>query len=252
MVKDCNIALFVSGEVGAKVLDFLIENYKADLKAVIFTNETSNIYLELVKTGKILSDICFFNNDLSRTEILNKLNDLDYFILAWWPFIFKEPLISMPRKGIINFHPSLLPYNRGKNYNFWTIIEECPFGVSLHYIDNTIDGGDILFQKKISKNWTDTGGTLYYKAQNEIVKLFCDSYANIRTENFQRRKQNLNEGSFHFEKEMHSTSKIDLEKTYVAKDLLNLLRAKTFPPHPGIWFEENGIRYELSISIKQI
>jgi len=252
MVKDCNIALFVSGNVGKEILDFIIDNYKVDLKAIIFSDETSEIYIHLMKTGEIGKDKCFFNNDLKQNEILQKLNNLDYFILAWWPFIIKEPLISMPKKGIINFHPSFLPYNRGKNYNFWTIVEDCPYGVTLHFIDNTIDGGDILFQKEINKSWTDTGETLYYKAQYEIVNLFRDSYANIRTGNFQRRKQNMKEGSFHFEKEMHSLSKIDLKKTYEVKDLLNLLRAKSFPPHPGVWFEEDGIKYEISISIKQL
>lgn len=85
-------------------------------------------------------------------------------ILAWWSYVLKENLIRIPRIGCLNFYPSFLPYNRGKHYNFWTIVEGNPFGVSQHSVDQGIDTGDIAYQSRIAKTWEDTGEALYHKA----------------------------------------------------------------------------------------
>lgn len=97
---------------------------------------------------------------------------LDLIILAWWPYILKEALIKIPKIGCLNFHPSYLPYNRGKHPNFWSLVEDVPFGVSLHFVDTGIDSGSIAFQKIVPKSWEDTGKTLHEKGKREIVKLF--------------------------------------------------------------------------------
>ena len=58
-------------------------------------------------------------------------------------------------------------------------------------------------------------------------------------------------GSFHYAKEIDPASEIDLEKEYKAKELLNLLRARTFPPYPSCYFYYNGERYCVTVSIKK-
>ena len=112
----------------------------------------------------------------------------------------------------INTHPSFLPYNRGKNYNFWALVEQVPFGATLHFVDEGIDSGDIIAQTHIPYGWEDNGGTLYKKAKNAIVSLFKEEYPSIRTLKFPRSKQNLDKGSFHNSEEMGVLSLIDLEK----------------------------------------
>ncbi len=223
------------------------------MSIIVCTNRESIVYSEVVKYGSTLEKITILNDDLldeTKKTWLIKLR-LDYIILAWWPYIINAPILSVPKFGIINFHPSLLPFNKGKNYNFWTIIENTPFGVSLHFIDDSIDGGDIIFQSPIFQSWLDTGQTLYLKAQEEMIKLFVNSYEKIRMGHYKRIPQVKNEGSFHFGSELNLASRIELGKKYEAKELLNILRAKTFPPHPGAWFEDNGERYEINISIKK-
>jgi methionyl-tRNA formyltransferase len=172
--------------------------------------------------------------------------------LAWWAYILKEPIIKLPKVGVLNFHPSFLPYNRGKNYNFWTIVEDCPFGVTIHFVDIGIDTGDIIFQEQIYKTWEDNGKTLYVKAQQAIINLFIKNYNNIITGNYQRQQQNLTEGSFHTAKELDMASIIDLNKTYTAKELINLIRARTFEPHPSCWFDDNGEKFEIRVQISKV
>jgi methionyl-tRNA formyltransferase len=73
------------------------------------------------------------------------------------PYLVKEQVINVAKYGVINTHPSLLSHNRGKNYNFWNLVEDAPFGVSLNFVDLGVDNGDIIFQKEIHKIWEDNG-----------------------------------------------------------------------------------------------
>jgi len=63
--------------------------------------------------------------------------------------IIKEPLLGLPRLGIINIHPGLLPQFKGIQPYFWELSEGSPeAGPTLHLIEDTgIDTGRILAQK---------------------------------------------------------------------------------------------------------
>ena len=155
----------------------------------------------------------------------------------------------MPRWGALNFHPCLLPHNRGKHYNFWTLVEETPFGVTLHFVDEGVDSGDIAYKSPIEKTWEDTGATLYAKARAEIVRLFKEKWPEIRRGDMPRTPQDDAHITFHRASELEGASEVRLDGQYRARDLLNLIRARTFPPHPGAWFVENGVRYDMRIEI---
>lgn len=244
------IGIFADGNVGNKTLEFLLENYFDDIQWVICNNEKSLVYSTL-KEFNFKNSHVFKNNQLKEESVLTKLinSRVDYIILAWWPHIIKEPILSLPKIGVLNFHPSMLPYNKGKHYNFWSIIENTPFGVSIHFVNEFIDGGDIIFQKSIHKDWLDNGETLYFKAQEAMIELFIEKYSDIRIGNYSRNKQDHNLGSFHWAKELDPASEIILDKKYEARELINIIRARTFMPHPAAWFEENGEKYEIRISI---
>lgn len=65
--------------------------------------------------------------------------------------IFKLPLINLAPKGCLNLHTALLPKNRGLMPSFWTLKnEDKETGVSVFFVDEGIDSGPILVQKKIS------------------------------------------------------------------------------------------------------
>jgi methionyl-tRNA formyltransferase len=248
-----HIGIFADGLVGNKVLIFLLENYFSDVLWVVCNNEQSQAWSTL-NDYNFDSKKVFLNSQLKEASVLEKLisSNVDFILLAWWPFIIKEPILSLPNIGVLNFHPSMLPFNRGKNYNFWTIVENTPYGVSIHFVNETIDGGDIIFQKQIGKDWSDTGETLYFKAQDAIVELFTEKYPDIRKGNYVRNKQDPELATFHYEKELDQASEIILSKKYEARDLINLIRARTFLPHPAAWFEEDGAKYEVRINITKI
>ena len=52
-------------------------------------------------------------------------------------------------KKIINLHISYLPYNKGAHPNFWSFADNTPSGVTIHEVNENLDSGNIIFQKKI-------------------------------------------------------------------------------------------------------
>ena len=241
------IALFADGRVGLECVKFLLPKYIDDISYIVVTNKKSIVYQNLQKIFFDKKRILFNQNIVN-----SQLESVDYIFLLWWPHLIKESVIKTAKNGVINTHPSLLPYNRGKNYNFWNLIEDVPFGVSLHFVSHGIDDGDIIFQKEISKTWEDNGESLYCKAQSEMIKLFKRRYIKILKSDFFRKTQDLTKGSYHNSKELEPYSEIFLDKRYLAKDFLNVLRAKTFPPYEGCYFYEDNCKYEIQIKIKKV
>jgi methionyl-tRNA formyltransferase len=248
------IGLFASKYVGYEISKFFGQNDKPLCCLVLDSGEDPDTNSKIIKVSKISKDKIFYSNDLSSDQSLTKLKELnlDLIILAWWPYILQMNLISLPKIGCMNFHNSLLPYNKGKHANFWTLVDGTPFGVTIHFVDRGVDTGDIAFQSMIEKSWEDTGESLYRKSQNELIKLFIEKFPQIEQGEIPRIKQDPMQGSYHHSSELENVSKIELEKKYTAKDFLNILRARTFPPYPGVWFLDNDEKYEIRVTIKKI
>ena len=65
--------------------------------------------------------------------------------------IFKKPLITLAQKGCINLHTALLPKYRGLMPSFWVLRNNEKFtGVSVFFVDEGIDSGPIIIQKKVA------------------------------------------------------------------------------------------------------
>ncbi len=240
------LLLFADGEVGLRITEFLIENYPNDLALVVTTS--INAIHDRAKAKGLA--VCVYESAVATCSRLPAGVELG--VLAWWPKLIKEPLLTFPKSGFVNTHPSLLPYSRGKHYNFWTIVEESPFGVTLHRVDIGVDTGDILVQRELPYDWLDNGGSLYVKAQEAMVALFCDNYPVLRIGGLQSTPQDDARASSHHSSEIEVASKIDLKAAYSGRQMLNLLRARTFQGKPGCWFEDGENRYEISIDIKKV
>lgn len=242
------LLLMADGYVGLEVVRGLLKNFLEDIAMIVVVSE--NEIIDEARGANV--PCCVFRSDDQICKLLGELGvEYDLGVLAWWPKLLRKPLIDIPRKGFINTHPSLLPYNRGKHYNFWALVEQVPFGVSLHMVDDGVDSGDLVSQKHIDYSWEDNGETLYCKAQRAMIDLFQDTYPVIRELTFQCTPQDLTQGSFHNAVELDGASEVHLERSYVARDLLNLLRARSFSGHPSCWFKDGEEEFEVRIEIRR-
>lgn len=124
-------------------------------------------------------------------------NKFTFLVSYGYRYILKRQILDKFPDRAINLHISYLPWNRGADPNFWSFMENTPKGVTIHYLDEGIDTGDIIVQKEVrfgSKG--ETLATTYGKLQIEIQELFKQHWADIKAGRCQRRKQ-TGKGSFH-------------------------------------------------------
>lgn len=103
-------------------------------------------------------------DDLKDEQFLNYLKslNLDAAVVASFNYKIPKELLDIPRAGFINIHPSLLPKYRGGNpYSTVIINGEAETGVTLHFMDEGFDTGDIITQKKVPIAPLETMGTLF-------------------------------------------------------------------------------------------
>lgn len=85
----------------------------------------------------------------------------DILCVACWPHRLPPALLAVPRLGALNLHPSLLPAHRGPAPLFWTFRHgEHQTGATIHLMDETLDGGDILAQAALDVADGITGAEL--------------------------------------------------------------------------------------------
>lgn len=78
--------------------------------------------------------------------------------------IIKKDLLEIPTIGVLNRHNALLPKNRGRLTPFWVLFKgEIETGVSIHFVVEALDAGEIIVQEKYSVSKHDTFNTLVKK-----------------------------------------------------------------------------------------
>jgi methionyl-tRNA formyltransferase len=188
---------------------------------------------------------------LRRPRTLEAIRALrpDIGISVLFGYIIRPELLGLLPKGCLNLHPAYLPYNRGQYPNVWSIVEGTPSGTTFHYIDAGIDTGAIVAQELVPVELTDTGGTLYRRLERASLELFKQAWPEVRSGRAAQKPQTLGEGTYHRTVDVERIDRIDLDKTYLARDLINVLRARTFPPYRGAYFEEKGRRIYMRLSL---
>lgn len=96
----------------------------------------------------------------------------DIFVSMSFNQILKSNFINFPPKKTINCHAGKLPFYRGRNILNWVLInDEKEFGVTVHYVDEGIDTGDIILQETFPITQEDSYKTLLEKAFVECAKV---------------------------------------------------------------------------------
>lgn len=81
-----------------------------------------------------------------------QVQNFDLGISYTYSRIISARIIQLLHHNIVNLHISFLPWNRGSDPNIWSLLEKTPRGVTLHYINEEVDKGDIIVQEIISSD----------------------------------------------------------------------------------------------------
>jgi methionyl-tRNA formyltransferase len=137
----------------------------------------------------------------------------------------------------MNAHGSLLPKYRGRCPVNWVLINgETETGVTLHYMVEKPDAGDIVGQKRVEISFEDTALTLMGKLEKAAVLLLEETWPLIKKGRNRRTRMDLSKGSY-FGGRKPEDGLIDWRRTNT--EIYNLVRAVTHP-YPGAFTYHNG------------
>jgi methionyl-tRNA formyltransferase len=114
------------------------------------------------------------DRNVNSAEFIEKISQYhcDLFVSMSFNQIFRKEIINLTKYKIINCHAGKLPFYRGRNILNWVLInDEKEFGITVHYVDEGIDTGDIILQDVHPIADTDNYSTLLTKAYVECATI---------------------------------------------------------------------------------
>jgi phosphoribosylglycinamide formyltransferase 1 len=169
-----NIAVFASGS-GSNA-QRLIEYFKNsdDIKVKILLSNNKNAYaLERAKNLEVPTLVFDRKSFCETDQIVEKLKEenISWIVLAGFLWLIPKNLVKAFPNRIINIHPALLPLYGGKGM-YGHFVHEAVIaakdketGITIHFVNENYDEGQIIFQSRCSVEPIDTAETIAKKVQ---------------------------------------------------------------------------------------
>ena len=178
-------------------------------------------------------------SNINSKESVDWIRELspDYIFCLGWSQLLRGQLLKVPRLGVIGYHPSILPQNRGRHPLIWAIaLGLSKTGSTFFLIDEGVDSGDIVSQRTVEILPEDNATSLYEKI-TEIALLQLSEIISQMEENSLKRKSQLTLKSNTWRKRTTQDGIIDWRMS--AKNIHNLVRSLTYP-YVGAQFVHYG------------
>jgi phosphoribosylglycinamide formyltransferase 1 len=165
------ILIFASGSgTNAKnIIEYFGDRTTGTVVAV-FSNNSNATVLEKAKKLNVPT-VIFSKEELNLGKTLQKINEFqpDLIVLAGFLLKVPENLIEAFPNRIINIHPALLPKFGGKGmygmHIHKAVVEnnEKETGITIHYVNENYDEGNIIFQQNVALSEGDTAESVAVK-----------------------------------------------------------------------------------------
>tara|TARA_B100000902_G_scaffold395648_1_gene454697 strand:- start:143 stop:1039 length:897 start_codon:yes stop_codon:yes gene_type:complete len=185
-MKKIKIGYFADGPWSHRAFEVLSKKDFIEFKFIVPRYHSND---KTLKSFAIDHDLEYMKvKNINTIDFIEKVKpfDCDLFISLSFDQIFKKEIIDVPKYKIINVHAGKLPFYRGKNILNWAIINgEKDFGVTVHFVDEGIDTGDIILQNVYSIYENDDYNSILKKAYKycaetleESIELFVNKSVN--------------------------------------------------------------------------
>lgn len=235
--KKRRIILIGGHELGCLCLDWLVNNEYCVVLCIGRKDDRSidQIFPSLLKRAKAYQIQSIQPQDLNNPDVLKTAERINADIVLSFHnnMIFRGGWLKLldNKLGIVNAHHGPLPRYGGFWPEMWAIWNaEKDFGVTLHYVDRSIDGGDIIGQKPVVISKEDTRKTLYDKCTQATFELFKNYLDPMLTKKVMGRKQDLSKRTY-YKRELPNGGFVDF--TWDQEKIQRFYRAISFYPFVG-------------------
>ncbi|MDD5929230.1 MAG: formyltransferase family protein [Spirochaetales bacterium] len=233
-------AVFIGGLTNGKIVyDYLKNNkfvnlcltitYADDFKGARFVPFENDEFI--LKTGSV-------KNLIQRIKNIEP----DVIFVAGWSEIIPAELLSVPKMGVIGFHPAKLPNDRGRSVLAWQIEDGyTETALTMLKYSDYPDGGEILAQEQIKIEESDYINNILDKVDEATYSIMRAYFPLLRQGLLKGRTQDLSQGNFR-RLRGERDSLIDWNRS--SKSIYDKIRAISHP-YPGAFAELNGRKYRV-------
>ncbi|MCC6346589.1 MAG: methionyl-tRNA formyltransferase [Nitrospirales bacterium] len=234
-MKKIRTVYISNGENGWHVLQEILRNQPAfEVQAVFTTPPPENTeaisgYRSFRDLAEAFSLPLFEEKDNASLRNIIPLSPDIIFCIGWSRLLPKD-VLAVPPLGVIGMHPTLLPEGRGRAPIPWAIIKGMSrSGVTMFYLDEGVDSGDIIAQKEFGIRFEDDAASVYRKSVSAMIGLTREYLPLLAGGQAPRKKQEETNASW-WEKRTPTDGCIDWSKSVLEN--YNFIRALT-RPYPG-------------------
>lgn len=224
-MKRFKIGYFADGPWSHEAFELLIEDQSIEICFIVSRTDTTDLTL---KSYSRQHKIDYFTKvKVNSEEFYNQVKayECDLFVSMSFNQIFKNRIINLPRYSTINCHAGKLPFYRGRNILNWVLInDENEFGITVHFVDEGIDTGDIILQESYAISDSDNYKTLLEVAYESCSDLLFKAIKKLQHNNHTRIVQStIHPIGFYCGKRGEGDEIINWNST--SRDLFNFIRA---------------------------
>jgi phosphoribosylglycinamide formyltransferase 1 len=178
-----SLGILISGR-GSNMLNIVDACLKKKINAevkIIISNNTKSNYLEKLKNSsvkiKVIQNKDFKNNNLYEEKIgtMLKSEKVELVCLAGYTRVLSKNFLNNWKNQVINIHPSLLPSFKGLNAQEKAFNYRVKYtGCTVHYVNEELDGGEIIDQRVVEIKDDDDIDSLKKKILKEEHKLYIN------------------------------------------------------------------------------
>ena len=212
----------------------------------IFTHTddpAETIWFESVADLALELDIpVYAADDINHPMWVEKIRALapDFLFSFYYRDIVHKPILAIPRLGCLNLHGSLLPKYRGRAPINWVLVNgERETGVTLHYMTEKADAGDIVCQQAVAIADDDTAATLNTRMVQAAGEMLDQHLPSLQAGTAARTPQDNTQATY-FGRRTPADGCIDWNRP--CRDIGNLVRAVT-RPYPGAFTHRGLTRF---------
>ncbi len=233
--------VFAYHNVGVRCLSVLLDA-GVDVALVVTHNDDCNEHIWFDSVAKLAARYglpCIAPENPDTAEIVSRLQALqpDFLFSFYYRHMLKASILSIPKRGALNMHGSLLPHYRGRVPVNWAIIHgEKQTGATLHYMNEKPDAGDMVAQTAVPILSDDLAIDVFHKVTCAAEITLHRALPALIDGTVRATPLDLSRGSY-FGGRHPEDGHIDWSLS--ARVIHNLIRAVA-PPYPGAFTRLQG------------
>lgn len=175
-MKKLRIGYFGDGPWSHLALTKLLSDDNLEVAFICARNDDPDVILKSMSANEKID--FFTHSNINSEEFIDLASkyECDLFVSMSFNQIFRAKIMSVPPLSTINCHAGKLPFYRGRNVLNWALInDESDFGITVHYVDEGIDTGDIIVQRFFTITDEDDYSTLLTRAYAGCSSILYDA-----------------------------------------------------------------------------